>query len=494
MDKPNTIVIMSDQMKATASHLYGSSFCKTPSLDRLAKQGVLYKHAVTPHALCVPARISFWTSQYPHTHGGRRNQTMMPTGANHAFRHWKGEGYRTGLIGKNHCFTGQDDLDLFDVWCEITHGGIPEGVKQTKGMDWFRAIESINEAHSVRREMPKVSRHFSYAVSDFPLEDYSTGLVCGQAVRFLEKYGKDPFALWVSIPDPHTPFEAPKSYADQFGEDVVEMPPYREDEFTDGSAPERNQALYKMIGMTDDEESDKKGVVGVYHAMVKFVDDGVEQILDALDRLGLRENTIVVFCADHGDFSGEHNMIAKGGAFYDCLTRVPLIVSWPGSCPEGVVDESMVNLTDIVPTLFNLQGLASQDSFEGEPLPTATDAKPRDATFSEYGAGGPPFTLADLNKMPGPHGRSAMAKTLQWREAEGRRKMVRMVDWKYVHDPMGDKDELYDLVNDPWELQNAIDDPAHADILVDLRQRLGDWSIGKEDRVSVPLPDERHYW
>jgi arylsulfatase A-like enzyme len=87
-----------------------------------------------------------------------------------------------------------------------------------------------------------------------------------------------------------------------------------------------------------------------------------------------------------------------------------------------------------------------------------------------------------------------MGKTLQWREAEGRRKMVRMVDWKYVHDPMGDKDELYDLVNDPWELQNAIDYPPHADILADLRQRLGDWSIGKEDGVPVPLPDERHYW
>ncbi|HAA78432.1 TPA: hypothetical protein DCE37_25310, partial [Candidatus Latescibacteria bacterium] len=92
MNRPNIIVIMADQMKATASHLYGSSFCETPSLERLAKQGVLYKHAVTPHPLCVPARISFWTSQYPHTHRGCRNQTLMPAGADHAFRHWKQEG------------------------------------------------------------------------------------------------------------------------------------------------------------------------------------------------------------------------------------------------------------------------------------------------------------------------------------------------------------------------------------------------------------------
>ena len=494
MDRPNVIVIMSDQMKATASHLYGSSFCETPSLERLANQGVLYEYAVTPHPLCVPARISFWTSQFPHTHGGRRNQTLMPAGANHAFHHWKAAGYRTGLIGKNHCFDRQEDLDLLDVYCEIAHNGIPKDAKPTKGLEWFRPIEGIHEAHSVRRNMPKVSRHFSYATSDYPLEDYSTGLVAGQTVRLLEEFGQDPFALWVSIPDPHTPYEAPKKYAEMFDEDVVEMPPYRDDEYTDGTAPERNRVMYEMIGMNDDDESDKRGVVGIYHAMVRFLDDGVGQILDALERLNLRENTIVVFCADHGDYSGEHNMIAKGGCFYDCLTRVPLIVSWPGQVPEGVRDTSMANLIDIVPTVFSLQGLQLQDSFEGAPLPTATDAEPRSAAFSEYGAGGPLFTMEDLNKLPGPHGRPAVGKSLQWREAEGRRKMVRTPDWKYVHDPMGDRDELYDLVNDPWELTNVIDDTAHSEVLADLQKRLADWSIGTEDGKVVPLPDENQYW
>ncbi len=494
MNRPNIIVIMADQMKATASHLYGSSFCETPSLERLAKQGVLYKHAVTPHPLCVPARISFWTSQYPHTHRGRRNQTLMPAGADHAFRHWKQEGYCTGLIGKNHCFVDPADHDLFDVWCEISHNGIPKDAFGPKGMDWFRPADAIHAAHSVRRQMPTVSRHFSYAVSDYPLEDYSTGLVSGQTVRFLEEHGEDPFALWVSIPDPHTPFEAPKQYTDMYSEDVVEMPPFRQGEFTDGTAPERNRVLYEMIGMTDDDEKDKRGVVGVYHAMVRFIDDGVGQILDALDRLNLRENTIVVFCADHGDFSGEHNMIAKGGAFYDCLTRVPLIVSWPGHAPEGVTDESMANLIDIVPTLFELQGLDQEKSFEGAPLPTVTDARPREAAFSEYGAGGPAFGLNELHQLPGPYGRPAMGKSLQWREAEGRRKMVRTPEWKYVHDPMGDLDELYDLVNDPWELTNVVAEEPHAGVLAALKLRLGDWSIGTEDGKVVPLPDEKHYW
>ena len=485
MNQPNVIVIMSDQMKATASHLYGSAFCQTPSLERMANEGVLFKHSVTPHPLCVPCRISFWTSQFPHSHGGRRNQTLMPGDATHAFKLWKAAGYRCGLIGKNHCFEEKSDLDLFDVWCEVGHGGLPRDAA-TKGMDWFRSRESINAAHAVRKNMPDISPQFSYSVSDFPLEDYSTGLVAGQTVRFLEQFGNEPFALWVSIPDPHTPYECPEQYA--IAPDDVVMPPWRADEYSDGTAPERNRVLHAMIGVEEDSIEDVKGCVGVYHGMVRFLDDGVGQILDALDRLNLRENTIVVFCADHGDFSGEHAQIAKGGAFYDCLTRVPLIVSWPGQIPQGVVDESGVNLIDIVPTVLQLQGYDVPRSMHGEGLPTVTDAAPRDAAFSEYGAGGPAFTMADLEQLEKPWGRRAIGQSLQWREAEGRRKMVRTAEWKYVHDQMGDRDELYNLASDPWELYNVVDNADHRDVIADLQLKLADWSIRTEDARPVPMP------
>ena len=485
MNQPNVIVIMSDQMKATASHLYGSAFCQTPSLERMANEGVLFEHAVTPHPLCVPCRVSFWTSQFPHSHGGRRNQTLMPGDAVHAFKQWNAAGYRCGLIGKNHCFEQQSDLDLFDVWCEISHGGLPRDAA-TKGMDWFRPIEAIRAAHAVRRNMPEISPQFSHAVSDFPLEDYSTGLVAGQTVRFLERFGDDPFALWVSIPDPHTPYECPERYA--IAPDDVVMPPWRADEYTDGTAPERNRVLHAMLGIEDDPIEHVKGCVGVYHGMVRFLDDGVGQILDALDRLQLRDNTIVIFCSDHGDFSGEHAQVSKGGAFYDCLTRVPLIASWPGHIPQGAVDASCVNLIDIVPTVLQLQGIDIPRSMHGKGLPTVTDAAPRDAAFSEYGAGGPEFTMADLERIEKPWGHRAIRRSLQWREAEGRRKMVRTTAWKYVHDPMGDRDELYDLVNDPWELHNVATNPDHRDVIADLQRRLAAWSIETEDARPVPMP------
>ena len=93
MAQPNVVVIMADQLKATASHLYGNTFCETPSMARLAEEGVLFEHAFTPHPLCVPARVSLWTGQYPHSHGARRNETLMPPDAVHAFQIWKGAGY-----------------------------------------------------------------------------------------------------------------------------------------------------------------------------------------------------------------------------------------------------------------------------------------------------------------------------------------------------------------------------------------------------------------
>lgn len=486
-DQPNIVVIMSDQMKATASHLYGNPFCETPSLARMADEGVLYENAITPHPLCVPARVSLWTSQYPHSHGSRRNETLMPGDAVHAFKLWKDAGYHTGLIGKNHCFETAADLARFDVWCEVGHGGLP-GNAETKGLPWWRPIEAVREAHAVRRNMPQQSPRFSYATSDAPLEDQVTGLLAGQAVRYLEAYGDRPFALWVSFPDPHEPWVAPTSYAEMFPPDVLQLPPWREGEFAGPEVPERNRVLYEILGMEDDAMADVYGVMASYYGMTRFVDDAVGQIVGALERLGLREDTIVVFCADHGDFMGEHRMTCKGGVFYDCLTHVPLIVSWPGQIASGARESSMVSLVDIVPTLLTLQGMDVPRSMHGEGLPLAVDVAPRTAAFSEYGAGGHPFRMADLEALPKPYGRRALMTSLRRREAEGRRKMVRTREWKYVHDPLGDRDELYDLVNDPWELENVILDPAHRDVVADMQRRLLDWSIQTEDARPVPLP------
>jgi arylsulfatase A-like enzyme len=485
-DKPNILVIMTDQQKATASHLYGNTFCETPSMERLAREGVLFENAFTPHPLCVPTRISLWISQFPHSHGGRRNQTLMPADALHVFKIWKEEGYRTGLVGKNHCFDLPEDIALFDMWCEMGRSNLSRDESPLEA-GW---LQRLNRVRVARRsvDMAPQSPRFSYGISHAPTEDHSTALIASQTVRFLEEYQNEPFVLWTSFPDPHEPWIAPEKYASMFPQEKIQLPPWREGEF-DERAPERNRVLYQMLGIADDPLEHIYGMMGIYYAMVRFVDDGLGQILDALETLNLRQKTIVVFCSDHGDFMGEHRMQCKGGVFYDCMTRVPLIVSWPGQVPSDKRDNSMVNLIDVAPTLLELQDIEISRSIHGEGLPTVTNAEPRDAAFSEYGAGGPPFRMADLEKLPRPYGRHTLMKSLQWREAEGRRKMARTRKWKYVHDPMGDRDELYDLENDPWELENVVDNPSNREALAEMRLRLADWSIKTEDARPVPLPE-----
>ena len=368
------LFIVADQLKWSGLRMYSEIGVETPSLERLAERGVTYRHAITPHPLCVPARTSMMTGRYPHSTGCRRNETLMPSSEPHAFQFWRDAGYSTGLIGKNHCFVTEEDLALLDVRCEMSHGGLPQGdyaggVPGTQGMDWVRPIDAINRAHEARADLRhnRQSPTIAYAVSDFPIEDYGSSVITAQTEAFLdevaagESFGREdehgetrPFALMVSYPDPHEPYEAPRTYVDKIPPDAVNLPPKRSGEFAeDGGtaqldsapyppnglispAPEVNRVLYSMLGMDDDTESDIRGLVSVYLAMTRLVDDGIGRILDKLTELEMLEDTIIVFTADHGDFMAEHNMAVKGGVFYDCLTRVPLIVSFPpGGVPCG---------------------------------------------------------------------------------------------------------------------------------------------------------------
>eukprot|EP01051_Picozoa_sp_SAG22_P012995 SAG22_NODE_1407_length_4489_cov_3.308884_1_plen_386_part_00 len=318
MAPPNVLVVMTDQQKATGSHLYGSPFCATPSMERLARAGTLFEHAITPHPLCVPARCSFWASQYAHTTGCRRNETLLPEGAPHAMRLWKEAGFRLGLIGKNHCFKEPSDLALFDRLLELGHGG-------ASGEDWGRPASGIQAAGRVRTELVDQNPRFGFGTTSAPLEDQTTGLVTAQTIRFLEEAGADgrPWVCWASYPDPHEPWVCPEHYAAMFRGKVA-LPPWRPagEEFGPGSqAPDRNKCLHAMLGVEADSDAEVLELLACYYGMLRCADDGLGQLLDALERLRLDQDTIVVFTSDHGDFMGEHGMQCKGGAFYDCLVR-----------------------------------------------------------------------------------------------------------------------------------------------------------------------------
>ena len=555
---PNVIFIIADQMKWSALRMYSEFGIETPSLERLAGEGVRFETGITPHALCVPARVSMMTSRFAHSTGARRNETLMPPGELHAFRIWKELGYTTGLIGKNHCFIQKSDFATLDVRLELSHGGLSKDNylgedSSLQGMEWVVPESVITESHSSRGNMRGGSGAGAFVVSDHDLDGYSSSAIPTQVESFLERAvdgdtfdgtgGKGeqtkPFAIQVSFPDPHAPNEVPRKYAEMVPPESINLPPQREGEFDDNSSPERNKVLYQMLKLEGMGEERIRNIVSTYLAMTRFVDDGIGRILDKLDELGIRGNTIIVFTADHGDFGGEHNMFGKGGVYYDSLVRVPYIVSWPGGgVPQGEVDDSPVSTIDLLPTILQLSGVADftasplQESgqdyapagpklladiesdiitseslrrLQGKPLPTVTNAPSRTAAFSEYGTGGPPFTLEMLNQLPEPTGSAAIMGSLWIREAEGRRKMVRTRDWKYVTDLSSSgssgsssygsnnstahsEDELYDLKNDPWELTNVAQSAENVGVISNMRGLLVDWMLETEDYNPVPIP------
>jgi choline-sulfatase len=469
---------MTDQQKANAIRLYGNADVPTPALERLAGRGIRYDQCYTPHPLCVPARVSFWTGRYPHQHGARTNEIPMPPGEQHFAQLLHAAGYRLALLGKDHCFQASDH-DLFDERFICAHAGpeVCETEQEAEVVRWIR---------SGRR--PGQRRLAEARVNPYPAEHCPSAVLARRAVRFLEgQTGEQPFCLWLSIPDPHGPLQCPEPYASLHPPGAITLPPWRDGDLA--GKMERARVFQQLLGYDAMSEADIRRRVSIYYGMIRFLDDAIGQVLDALDRLGLIEQTIVVFTSDHGDYAGEHRLTDKSSTLLDCMTRVPLLVSWPGHLPEATVNHNLVSLLDVMPTCLGLAGLPRPDGINGRMLPLTGDDPPRAAVFSEYGAGGPRLRLADLSGLTRHswEDQTPPIPLLRWREAEGHPKMVRWDHLKYIYDPMDEVDELYDLQADPWELTNLAADPAYAAARAAGRDHLLDWSLRTEGGRPAPL-------
>jgi arylsulfatase A-like enzyme len=526
MSRPNIVIIMTDQQKATALDLYGGPV-RSPQLARLAARGTLYEHAYTPHPLCVPARVAFWTGRWPHSTGARTNETPMPRGETHLAQLLHGAGYRLGLFGKNHCFT-REDLDAYFDRVFLAGHGDTFGPNVTMVRPAAEPLPGPpNPAHmstawGYRRPVAETRTE--------PIEASATYRVTDEACRFLEEHagvsGKDltanpfpigegspaardasaetedggrdnrPVCLWVSIPDPHEPYQAPEPYASMYPPESVQLPPWREGELE--GKPERQRVYQWLFDYQDLSAEDARLAAGMYHGMCAFIDERVGHVLDTLERLGLRDDTIVVYTSDHGDFVGEHRLLIKCNAFYDALTRVPLIVSYPGarSFAGGERRADLVSTMDVMPTLLALAGLPVPGAVQAQPLPGVAGAPaPRVAAFSEYGAGGPPVTMADVQRLVRRGQPRVLHPLLREREAHGHGKMVRTHRWKYTRDSVDGAEELYDLEADPWELTNLAGsaDPSHQAALSEMRLRLADWLLDTENARPITL-GFRPFW
>jgi arylsulfatase A-like enzyme len=365
----------------------------------------------------------------------------------------------------------EDQRDLFDEWFGADHFA-----PQAEGFDELRQFAM----------QPSLWRnHAGSAPSPFPAERHTASVLARRAAAFVAaRHDSDrPWFLWLSFPDPHNPYIAPEPYASLYDPQTVPLPPL--DDLS--KKPERQQIASRMCGMHNADEAATRKAIAIQYAQVSAVDAAVGRVLQALESAGVTEDTVVVFTTDHGGYVGEHGAWHKAPAFYECLIRIPLLVSWPGTLTPSVLSDGLIEQVDLLPTLLDLAGVPTPPGVQGRSMVAALEGTPgaaRPEGFAEVGEAGTPVTWDDLPFMPDSPLDDRWYPWDGFQEAWiGRGKMVRTLEWKYAWYANGDE-ELYDLRADPDELSNLATSPEHEERVRAFKDRLLLWTVETED----PLP------
>ena len=455
MDPMNVVIIMTDQQSARSLPMYGNPVVQTPNLASFASRGALFENAFTSCPLCVPARVSMFTGQYPSAHGSLDNNILMSPGRDHLLKALKDAGYATGLAGKNHCFR-RDDLKLFDSMAECGHYGPSTG--DPKYAEPKRYLQQCGALKAC----------WGSTVNPFPPDRLGTTWTTDRAIEFVEAKQDMPFFLWYSIADPHIPFQTCEPYASMYPPDRVDLSPLKEGEMD--SKPRAQQIdRHVMQGDLVDEDTVRR-IRSIYYGINTYIDTEIGRFLERLDELGLSDDTLVIYVADHGEYLGEHRMIRKSKAAYDCLTQIPFMVRGPGVRPSAC--REFVSLEDVMPTVLGMLGIDIPCGVQGRdltPLLRGESFAGRGFAYGEYGAHPLPFAGDAYAVCESPH--SPDFKPSNKVGGYGKMRYLRTDEWKlvaYVQDTY----ELYNVREDPFELENVWGRPEYAQIEAQLKGQM----------------------
>ncbi|HEX7899577.1 MAG TPA: sulfatase [Planctomycetota bacterium] len=426
----NVLFIAADDLNNDLG-CYGHPLVKSPNLDRLAKMGTRFDRAYCQFPLCSPSRSSIMT-------GLRPDQTKVFDLSYH-FRKglpdvvtlsqlFKNAGAPAVRVGKIYHYgnpgdIGTSGLDDKESWTEVHN---------PSGRD--KAIEKQILNHTPKRGLGSAMCWLEDVEGKD--EEHTDGKVATETIRLLEKHKGGPFFIAAGFYKPHTPYVAPKKYFDLYPPASIQVPEAGEKPLAPAAA---STGPWPNFGVTEQEARDCKRA---YYATISFMDAQVGRVMEALDRLKLWENTVVVFWSDHGYLLGEHGLWMKQSLFEESA-RVPLLIVAPGAKGKGKACGRTVELVDVYPTLADLAGLAAPKDLAGASLrPLLNDpAAPWER---------PAFTQVQRGGFPG-----YSVRTERWRYAE----------W----DDGAKGVELYDHASDPREARNLAADPAHAAVVAELK-------------------------
>lgn len=361
--KPNILFLMADQLRWDALGCTGG-IVKTPNIDSIASEGVVFRNCVTNSPVCIPARVSLATGIYPHNNGVWTNSKYtLPEGSNTWMKEIRELGYRTSLFGKTHLHPHHGDLrqreyllhayGLDDV-NEIAGPRASTGTISHMTAEW----EGKGLWESYKKDLADRYRTIPYVArpSTLPLEYYADVYVGQTAKKYLEKYDREePWFCWVSFGGPHEPWDAPEPYASMYDPETMPEPL----KFSEKSKVIENgylrQRLDKSLLLSID---DIKNVRANYAGNVTLIDDQIGEILSTIRRRGELSNTVIVLTSDHGEMNGDYGLLYKQN-FLNSSVRVPLIIRIPETVYSEKVNnesEALVEMFDIGPTLVELAG------------------------------------------------------------------------------------------------------------------------------------------
>ena len=514
-DRPNILLIITDQHRADHLACYGNDIVRTPNIDALAARGTRFSRFYVSCPICMPNRATLMTGRVPSLHGVRQNGQPLSLQATTFTELLRNAGYATALVGKSHLQNISDK--------EITMGlrepdpakiPPPEGLEEARRDLWadgrydqelpgtwlgeqgfelslpFYGFEHVSlaighgdgvEGHysrwlAARHDDPDSLRGPENAQdpgrdiwapqawrTSIPEELYPTTYITEETIGFLERHAAEkkdqPFFLECSIPDPHHPFTPPGRYFDMYAQEDIPAPPawhHPKDKLPPHVAAmhaDRDEGRPPIGEHTvfACTEQQARGAIALNYGSITMIDDCIGRILGRLDELGLADNTIVVFTSDHGDFMGDHQLILKGALHYRGLVNVPCIWADPRATQRDMVCDTLCGTIDLPTSFLDAAGVAPFNGMQGKSLPDIAQ-----------GRDGRDGVVIEEDQRRTYMGMPPNFRVRTLITDRHRLTVYSCADWG----------ELYDLDADPHEFENLWDDPGSASLKAGLMEQL----------------------
>ena len=440
-DRPNILHIFADQQRFDTIRKLGNPIIRTPNLDRLCREGTVFCQTHTPSPVCVAARCSMIYGQYPASTNCYANHNM-PTDDRESFMGaLTRTGYRTHSIGKCHFTPDPTAMRGFQSR-QRTEGWIRDLDKNEYKKHLHEAgLGHVLDPSGVRGEM-----YYIPQPSQMPITHHLTQWVGDGSIRFVEERASagSPWYLFSSFDDPHPPFDPPNPWHKLYSPMQMPLPTVPHDVESHFTWINHFQNRYKCRDKGTDTYL-LRCMKAYYYASISFVDFQVGRMLDALERTGQLDNTLVLFTADHGEYLGDFNCFGKRG-MHDVSARVPLLCRLPGRFEAGSHVTALASLVDLAPTFLALADtkLESHEPQGVDLAELANGSVGREAVFSQYGRADHAIYMAVCDR------------------------------WKYIYSAADRKELLFDRQEDPQELRNRAGLIQFQDEKAEMRQRLMD--------------------